>query len=81
MLHVQADLLQDLDTRVVVPLLPSGLASKSARGLNPAFNVEGQPHLMLYRCRTRQRAADTRALLERADNDIMRAFAMLPGRF
>ena len=37
-LDVQADLLQDLTTRV---------APKQARGLNPAFEVNGQPHLML----------------------------------
>lgn len=46
-LDVQADLLQDLDTRVVVPLLPPEVAPKPARELNPAFEIDGQLHLML----------------------------------
>ena len=47
MLDVQADLLQDLGTRVVMPLLPPDLAPKPARGLNPASDIGGQPYLML----------------------------------
>jgi toxin CcdB len=46
-LDVQANLLRDLDTRVVVPLLPAERAPKPARGLNPAFEINGQTHLML----------------------------------
>ena len=46
-LDVQADLLQELGTRVVVPLLPPDRAPKPARGLNPAFDIDGQPHPML----------------------------------
>jgi toxin CcdB len=47
LLDVQADLLQDLSTRVVVPLLPPDTAPKQARDLNPSFDINGQPHLML----------------------------------
>jgi len=44
---VQADLLSELETRVVVPMLPEELAPKAARGLNPAFDIDGHPHRML----------------------------------
>lgn len=46
-LDVQADLLQDLGTRVVVPLLPPFSAPRPARGLNPLFEIAGVPHVML----------------------------------
>lgn len=40
LLDVQADLLSHLNTRVVVPLLPSGGDLQPARGLNPVFEIE-----------------------------------------
>ena len=46
-LDVQANFLQDLGTRVVVPLLPFEVASKPSRGLNPVFEIEGRSYMML----------------------------------
>jgi toxin CcdB len=46
-LDVQADLLGDLSTRVVVPLLPEDHAPPPARRLNPVFEVEGVRVVML----------------------------------
>jgi toxin CcdB len=46
LLDVQTDLLSDLNTRVVVPLLPASSAPKPATRLNPIFNLEGQPVVM-----------------------------------
>ena len=46
LLDVQSDLLFDLNTRVVVPLLPEESAPKSAARLNPAFRIEGSLHVM-----------------------------------
>lgn len=46
-LDVQADILDDLNTRVVVPLLPPEDAPIPARRLNPVFEVEGQPVVMV----------------------------------
>ncbi len=41
LLDVQADLLEHLNTRVVVPLLPMDLTPKPARRLNPVFEING----------------------------------------
>ena len=43
----QADLLKDLNTRFVVPLLPADQAPKPAARLKPMFEIEGQPHVMV----------------------------------
>jgi len=40
---VQSDLLDDLDTRVVVPLILEKEVEKRVSRLNPAFRVEGVP--------------------------------------
>ena len=42
LLDIQTDLLSDLNTRVVVPLLPKSSAPKPATRLNPIFEIEGQ---------------------------------------
>ncbi|HTQ77963.1 MAG TPA: CcdB family protein [Burkholderiales bacterium] len=48
LLDVQADLLDALATRIVVPLCrPEVLSGKPAERLNPAFEVEGRRLLML----------------------------------
>ncbi|MEP3944705.1 CcdB family protein [Ascidiaceihabitans sp.] len=47
LLDVQADLLSDLNTRVVVPLLPTSSAPKPATRLNPIFDFEDQPVVMV----------------------------------
>ena len=41
LLDVQADLLDALNTRVVVPVLPLALAPKPAGRLNPVVTVDG----------------------------------------
>ncbi len=47
LLDVQTDLLSDLNTRVVVPLLPISSAPKPATRLNPIFDFEDQPVVMV----------------------------------
>lgn len=47
LLDVQADLLNQLDTRVVVPLLPEADAPPALKGLNPVFEIEGIRHVMV----------------------------------
>ena len=46
LLDVQADLLQDLETRIVVPLAPeAAFASKALKGLMPLVRVKGKAYL------------------------------------
>ena len=47
LLDVQADLLETLNTRVVVPLMPLANAPKPARRLNPVFRIEGTDVVMV----------------------------------
>lgn len=46
LLDVQSDLLNGLNTRVVVPLLPKSAAPSPAQRLNPMLEVEGQELMM-----------------------------------
>ena len=47
LLDVQADLLRDLNTRVVVPLIPPGAAPRPAGRLNPVLTLAGAPAVMV----------------------------------
>jgi len=47
LLDVQADLLDHLITRVVVPLLPLAAAPVPAKTLNPVFQIEGEKVVMV----------------------------------
>jgi toxin CcdB len=47
LLDVQTDLLCDLNTRMVVPLLPTSSAPKPATRLNPIFNFDDQQVVMV----------------------------------
>lgn len=47
LLDVQTDLLSDLNTRLVVPLLPTAIAPKPATRLNPVFAIDEQPVVMV----------------------------------
>jgi toxin CcdB len=47
LLDVQANTLDDLNSRVVVPIQRPELAPKPGRRLNPAFIIEGQTYVMV----------------------------------
>ncbi len=47
LLDVQADLLSDLATRVVVPLVPERMFQRPASRLHPRFVIEGEPVIMV----------------------------------
>ncbi|OIQ88030.1 CcdB protein [mine drainage metagenome] len=47
LLDVQADLLNRLDTRVVVPLFPESSAPSPMANLNPVFEIQGVRHVMM----------------------------------
>jgi toxin CcdB len=46
LLDVQADLLKELATRVVVPLVRASAMGKAAKHLNPAFEINRTPVVM-----------------------------------
>ncbi|HET9148810.1 MAG TPA: CcdB family protein [Acetobacteraceae bacterium] len=46
-LDVQAELLSHLSTRAVVPLLPKADAPPRIAELNPTFDLNGEPHVMV----------------------------------
>jgi toxin CcdB len=46
LLDVQADLLADLNTRVVVPLVPERSFGRPVSRLHPRFVIAGQPVIM-----------------------------------
>jgi len=47
LLDVQSDLLEPLNTRVVVPLLPKSKAPRPADRLNPEFHINQVDHVMV----------------------------------
>ena len=47
LLDVHADILQQMSTRAVVPLLPLSEGLKPAKTLNPVFDIAGEPHVMM----------------------------------
>lgn len=47
LLDCQADLLSDLTTRFVVPLLTAATAPRPAARLNPIFTIAGEPYVMV----------------------------------
>lgn len=47
LLTVQSDLLDALNTAAVVPLLPKDSAPAPAARLNPVFDIDGQPYVMV----------------------------------
>ncbi|GLU29788.1 CcdB family protein [Brucella sp. NBRC 12950] len=46
-LDVQADLLDELKTRIVIPLIIKALAPIPAKRLNPSFEIEGEEHVLV----------------------------------
>ena len=80
LLDVQADVLSELNTRIVVPLLPLSQAPLPAQRLNPVFEIGEAPHVMV----TQFMAAVPVALLRNPitslmaqDNEIMAALDMV----
>lgn len=45
-LDVQADILDELRTRIIVPLLKRDEAPPPAKYLNPVFHIDGQDYVM-----------------------------------
>jgi len=80
LLDVQSDLLNGLNTRVVVPLLAMDMAPVPARRLNPVFEIRSERHVMV----TQFLSAVPRSILEtpivnlvQHDNEIGNALDMV----
>jgi toxin CcdB len=79
-IDLQADLLDELSTRVVAPLLPPAIAPKPARDLNPTFEIEGKPYVLLIQFIAAVPARELRvpvASLAPSGGDITRALDIL----
>ena len=70
LLDVQTDLLNDLNTRVVVPLLPELRAPKPATRLNPVFNVGDEPVVMVTQFIAAVPIGVLKAPIERLDQEF-----------
>ncbi|TWA71319.1 toxin CcdB [Azospirillum brasilense] len=82
LLDLQANILRDLNTRFVVPLLPQNEAPLAAKRLNPVFSIEGLPHVMVTQFAGAVRIADLRPCvgsLLSEDIAIVAALDMLTG--
>ena len=75
LLDVQSDLLDGLNTRAVVPLRLPANAPKPARRLNPAFDLDGVPHLMV----TQYIAAVPQIILKHPIDNLRHHFAAITG--
>jgi toxin CcdB len=79
-LDVQANLLNHLVTRAVVPLLPVASAPPPIRDLNPVFDIDGMPHVMLTQAIASIPARELRhpaASLDQQHDAITRALDIL----
>lgn len=47
LIDVQSDLLGELSTRLIIPLLPGSQAPKPATRLNPMMRIGDEPHVMV----------------------------------
>jgi len=70
LLDVQSDLLEDLNLRTVVPLLPQGDAPVAASRLNPVFDIDGAAHVMM----TQYIAAVPTSILKSPVSDLSARF-------
>ena len=80
LLDVQSDILEHLDTNVVVPLLPRDIAPLPARRLNPIFRIDGKDHVMVTQFLSAITASELRAAegnLTRHHDEIVAALDML----
>ena len=60
LLDIQTDLLSGLNTRICVPLMPPGVAPKPGPRLNPTFQIDGRPYVMVTQFMASVAMADLR---------------------
>ena len=80
LLDCQADLLNGLNTRFVIPLLPEAEAPSPAARLNPVFHIGGVRMVMVTQFASAVRTTelgDSVASLGAREHDILNALDML----
>lgn len=80
LLDVQADLLQALNARTVVPLLPMAGSPSPIRGLNPVFLIAGVEAVMVTQAIATLPRAELKAAvasLDREHDQVARALDLL----
>lgn len=80
LLDVQSDLLDELTTRVVIPLLPLHEGDKVVRRLNPVIVLDGRTYaLFTHQIGTalKSQLREPRANLKSLHDDLMKSFDML----
>lgn len=80
LLDVQANLMSELNTRVVIPLLPRAAAPKPAGRLNPVFQIEGKAFVMVTQflaAISRDELKEKAGSLAHRDGEISDALDML----
>ncbi len=80
LLELQADLLSDLNTRVMAPLLPATPSVKVIRRLNPSFVIDGKQYVLfthLIATVAVARLAEPRTNFHRHQDEIVAALEML----
>ena len=80
LLDVQADLLAELRTRLIIPLVPANAAFKRVTRLHPLVVVEGRPTVLvtdLMAAIDRRRLGDTVMSLETRRHEIGAAIDFL----
>ena len=73
LLDVQSDLLDDMNVRAVIPLLPQESAPLAANRLNPVFEIAGAAHVMM----TQYIAAVPAGLLREPAGDLSSHFDVI----
>ena len=77
LLDMQTDLLAGLNTRIVVPLLPTDRAPLAANRLNPVFDVGGTDHVMVTQFLSALPASLLKAPVANLDADFAQITAAL----
>jgi toxin CcdB len=80
LLDVQSDLLELLNVRVVVPLIPADQAPAPAKRLNPVFDLEDVAHVMVTQYLAAVPVASlgpSQGRLEGVADEVTRALDML----
>jgi toxin CcdB len=80
LIDVQADSMSHFNTRMVIPLLPLGVAPRPAKILNPLFSIDGESYSMVTQYMAAVPAKILKDAVLRADDrrqDIVAAIDLL----